>query len=93
VKEIALTMGPEGCYASGDGFEGHVPAPRVDAVDGTGAGDAFAAALIYGKLAGWSFEEAVTLANAAGALATTAVGAFEGVLSLDETREFARMTA
>ncbi len=35
VGEIALTMGPDGCYASGDGLEGHVPAPRVEAVDGT----------------------------------------------------------
>jgi len=91
VKEIALTMGPEGCYASGDGLEGHVPAPKVQAVDGTGAGDAFAAGLLYGKLAGWSFADAVSLANAAGALATTAVGASEGVLGLDETLEFARM--
>jgi sugar/nucleoside kinase (ribokinase family) len=91
VKEVALTMGPEGCYASGEGFEGHVAAPQVQAIDGTGAGDAFAAGLIYGKLAGWSFEEAVTLANAAGALATTAVGATEGVLGLDETLAFARM--
>jgi sugar/nucleoside kinase (ribokinase family) len=91
VKEVALTMGPEGCYASGDGFERHVPAPQVEAVDGTGAGDAFAAGIIFGKLAGWSFEDAVTLANAAGALATTAVGASEGVLGLDETLAFARM--
>jgi ribokinase len=64
----------------------------VQAIDGTGAGDAFAAGLIYGKLADWSFEDAVTLANAAGALATTAVGATEGVLGLDETLAFARMT-
>jgi sugar/nucleoside kinase (ribokinase family) len=91
VKELALTMGPDGCYASGDGFEGHVAARQVQAIDGTGAGDAFAAGLIYGKLSGWSFEDAVTLANAAGALATTAVGATEGVLGLDETLAFARM--
>jgi sugar/nucleoside kinase (ribokinase family) len=91
VKELALTMGPDGCYASGEGFEGHVAAPQVQAIDGTGAGDAFAAGLIYGKLAGWSFADAVTLANAAGALATTAVGATEGVLGLDETLAFARM--
>jgi sugar/nucleoside kinase (ribokinase family) len=92
VREVALTMGPDGCYASGEGFEGQVPAQEVQAVDGTGAGDAFAAALIYGELAGWSFGDAVQLANAAGALATTAVGASEGVLGLDETRAFARMS-
>jgi len=85
VAEVALTQGPAGCYAAGDGFEGLVTAPRVHAVDGTGAGDAFAAGLIYGKLVGWGLERAVRFANAAGALATTAVGAFEGVGGTAET--------
>jgi len=92
VREIALTMGADGCYASGEGFEGVVPAVRVKTVDGTGAGDAFAAGVLYAKLAGWSFEDAVGLGAAAGALATTAVGAFEGVGTLDETLRYAKMT-
>ena len=91
MKEVALTLGADGCYAAGDGFEGYAPAPQVETVDGTGAGDAFAAGLLYGKLAGWAFEDSVRFANAAGALATTAVGAFEGVRGLDETLACARM--
>ena len=62
-----------------------LPRSDVAVVDGTGAGDAFAAGLIYGKLAGWPFERRLQLANAVGALATTAVGASEGVRGLDET--------
>jgi sugar/nucleoside kinase (ribokinase family) len=93
VAEVALTLGPAGCYASGEGFEGLVPAPRVRAVDGTGAGDAFAAGLIYGKLAGWELERAVRFGNAAGALATTAVGAFEGVAGPAETLALAAQAA
>jgi sugar/nucleoside kinase (ribokinase family) len=89
VKEVAVTMGPSGCYASGEGYEGSIDAVTVDPVDGTGSGDAFAAGLVYGKLAGWSFERAARLANAAGGLATTAVGAFEGVRGLDETMALA----
>jgi sugar/nucleoside kinase (ribokinase family) len=85
VGSVALTMGPAGCYAAGDGFEGAIAAPQVRAVDGTGAGDAFAAGLLYGSLAGWGLERSARLACAAGALATTAVGAFEGVGTLDET--------
>ena len=85
VGSVALTMGPAGCHAAGDGFEGVVAAPHVRAVDGTGAGDAFAAGLLYGTLAGWGLERSARLACAAGALATTAVGAFEGVGTLDET--------
>ena len=91
--EVALKMGADGCYASGKGFEGQVEALPVEAVDGTGAGDAFVAGLLYGKLAGWDFERSVRLANAAGALATTAVGAAEGVRNLEETLAFAALEA
>ena len=84
VREVALTMGPRGCYASGEGFEGHIESPGVEAVDGTGAGDAFAAGVLYGKLGGWTLERAARLGCAAGALATTAVGATEGVRGLAE---------
>src|SRR5207302_1584733 len=31
----AVTLGPEGCYVSGESFDGHVPGVRVEAVDGT----------------------------------------------------------
>jgi sugar/nucleoside kinase (ribokinase family) len=84
VGTVALKLGAEGCYVSSDEFEGLVAAPEVAAVDGTGAGDAFAAGLLYGHLAGWPLERSAALANAAGALATTAVGAVEGVGSLEE---------
>jgi sugar/nucleoside kinase (ribokinase family) len=61
----------------------------VDAVDGTGAGDAFTAGFLYGRLASWPTERCARFANAAGALATTAVGAFEGVGDLRQTLELA----
>ncbi len=47
--------------------------------------EARAAGLVYGKLGGWPFEQAVRFASAVGALATTAVGASEGVRGLEET--------
>src|SRR6266516_6841685 len=84
-REAAVTLGSDGCYLAGDEFQGYVPAVPVVAVDGTGAGDAFAAGLLYGRLAGWPLERCARFANAAGALATTAVGAFEGVGGLAET--------
>jgi sugar/nucleoside kinase (ribokinase family) len=85
VGTVAVKLGADGCFASGDEFEGYVAAPAVVAVDGTGSGDAFAAGLLYGRLAGWPLERAAALANAAGALAATAVGAVEGVRGLEET--------
>ena len=89
VGEVALKLGSNGCYVADAEFGGHVPAFPVRAVDGTGAGDAFAAGVIYGRLVGWPLVDAARLANAAGALATTAVGATEGLLGLDETLAFA----
>jgi sugar/nucleoside kinase (ribokinase family) len=82
---VALKLGAEGCFVASEEFEGFVAAPAVDAIDGTGAGDAFAAGLLYGYLAGWPLERSAALANASGALAATAVGAVEGVRGLDET--------
>jgi sugar/nucleoside kinase (ribokinase family) len=82
---VAITLGRDGCYVSGPGFEGHVPAPDVAEVDGTGSGDAFAAGLLHGTLAGWELERSARFACAAGALATTAVGAYAGVRDEAET--------
>ena len=88
-RRVALKLGAEGCYLAEEGLAEHVPTPQVTAVDGTGAGDAFAAGLLYGLLAGWPLARAAKLANAAGALATTVVGASEGVRGLDETMHLA----
>ncbi len=82
---VVITLGREGCFVAGPGFEGRVPGYDVATVDGTGAGDAFAAGFLYGRLDGWPLERCARFANAAGALATTAVGAFEGVAPLPET--------
>jgi sugar/nucleoside kinase (ribokinase family) len=85
VGTVAVKLGAEGCFVGGESFEGLVEAPKVEAVDSTGAGDAFAAGFLYGSLAGWPLERAASFANAAGALATTAVGAVEGITGLEET--------
>ena len=84
VRTVALKLAVEGCFVSSEGFEGFVTAPEVRAVDSTGAGDAFAAGLLFGHLAGWPIERSANFANAVGALATTAVGAVEGVGDLEE---------
>ena len=84
VGTVALTMGERGAYLAGPGFTGLVEGFAVEAVDGTGSGDAFVAGLLYGLLAGWRLERAARFANAVGALAVTAVGATEGVRGLDE---------
>ena len=89
VGTVAVKMGADGCYVAGDEFEGRVRAPLVRPVDGTGAGDAFAAGLLSALLDGRPLEDAARFACAAGALATTAVGAFEGVRGAAETAALA----
>ena len=86
---VALTLGADGCFVAGDDFEGLVPGFAVAAVDSTGAGDAFAAGLLYGRLGGWPLERSARFANACGALATTAVGAVEGLIDGAQALELA----
>lgn len=86
---IIVTQGPAGALLV-DGqrrerFDGRL-APRV--VDTTGAGDAFC-----GVLAAWladkhSLDEAITAANAAGALAVGAAGARKGMPTRQALEEF-----
>jgi ribokinase len=74
-REVVLKVGRRGCIISADGKSMLVPSLSVRMVDSTGAGDAFVAAFLQARLRGWPTIEAAIAANAAGALATTVVGA------------------
>lgn len=81
---VVLTDGERGCwFASQDNLAGSfVPSYLVQAVEPTGAGDAFLAALIDRELAsGWTAPKVadIRFAAAAGALATTKQGAWDGL--------------
>ncbi len=76
VPHVVTTLGAEGArYRGPSGAVVEVPAPRVHAVDTTGAGDAFAGALAVAWAEGAVPELALRRACAAGALATTVAGA------------------
>jgi ribokinase len=73
---VAVTLGAEGALLLDDGEEvARATAPRVEAVDGTGAGDAFTACLLVSLLEGREAQEALARACAAGALAASRLGA------------------
>ncbi len=75
-KLVAVTYGAEGAALFEDGREvARAAPPAVDAVDGTAAGDAFAACLVVGLLEGRERGAALERACAAGALAATRLGA------------------
>ncbi len=73
---VALTLGPEGAVLLERGEEvARAKPPRVDAVDGTAAGDAFTACLVVSHLEGMDWDEALRRACAAGAIAASRFGA------------------
>lgn len=81
---VVVTLGTDGALLVTDAGTVHVPAPRVDAVDPTGAGDAFCGALAEGLSHRLSLEAAVERAVVTGALATTRPGAQRGLPTAEE---------
>jgi len=85
-RSVVITVGEAGAVvASGESTE-HLPAPKVDVVDTTGAGDAFVGALATKLARDASLEEAVAYAVRAGAAAVTKEGA-QGALPTPEAVE------
>jgi ribokinase len=75
-KLVALTLGKEGAVLLENEREiARASPPRVTAVDGTAAGDAFTACLVVSHLEGREWEEALRRACAAGAIAASRPGA------------------
>jgi 2-dehydro-3-deoxygluconokinase len=72
-QELVLTLGSRGSSTLLQDPASQ-PAPRVDTVDETGAGDAFIAGYVLGDLAGLRIEATLRFANVVGALATRAPG-------------------
>lgn len=73
---VCLTLGAEGAVLIEDGEEvARAEPPPVQAVDGTGAGDAFTACLVVSLLDGRPRDEALRRACIAGALAASRPGA------------------
>jgi ribokinase len=75
VAHVVITLGAEGALWIGQGEEDRVAGILVEALDTTGAGDAFNGALAAALGAGDSMCQAVRFATVAGALATTQMGA------------------
>ena len=86
-RAVVVTRGGAGVDVhTADGLV-HCPAFEVDVVDTTGAGDAFCGALAARLAADDELQQAVRWAAAAGALATTVVGAVPAQPTADRIRE------
>ncbi|RUU13839.1 ribokinase [Mesorhizobium sp. USDA-HM6] len=73
---VVITLGAEGCLTLGPGQSGSVrlPAPRVEALDTSGAGDVFCGCLAGGVSKGMSVTSSLKFALAAAAISVTRSG-------------------
>ena len=74
-KSVIVTLGAEGVFHATSSGSVHLPGRRVDAVDATGAGDAFTGALLAELARGAQPADAARFANVAAALSTLGYGA------------------
>jgi sugar/nucleoside kinase (ribokinase family) len=74
IKTAIITMASQGCMVVQDDEIVRIHAPRVKAVDGSGAGATFSSGFIYAYLKKWTLEESVRFAIAAASLKVTRSG-------------------
>ena len=74
-QNVALTLGGEGSILMHDGEAIPIEGVSVDAVDTTGAGDMYAAGVLYGITSGLTWQQAGHLASHAAARIVTQLGA------------------
>ena len=87
-KSVVITCGGEGAVLSGPGGAFRAGSFSIDFIDGTGAGDAFAAGYISGLIDGASPERCVEIGSALGASCVRRAGATTGVFTQAELDEF-----
>jgi len=83
-SRVILKMGERGAWLADRSQSTHFPAPRVEAVDTTAAGDTFNGALATALAEGKPLESAIGFANCAAALSVTRLGAQPSVPSRRE---------
>ena len=83
LRRVIVTLGSNGALLAGADGIGRIAAFPVDAVDTTGAGDAFIGSLACFLSSGCEESEAVSRANLYAALSTLAVGTQKSFLSLE----------
>lgn len=77
VQNVIITLGAQGVFLLTSTYTGLVPAPRVQALDTTAAGDVFTGALAVALAEGQDWQAAAAFACRAAALSVTRLGAQE----------------
>jgi sugar/nucleoside kinase (ribokinase family) len=74
-RAVVITDGENGCALSSEQLDCRIPAYRLNAIDTTGAGDAFLGGMIAGLHYGLKWPDVLKLANACGAACCEIMGA------------------
>lgn len=85
ISTVGIKMGARGSYVATDTEELFIPAYPAEAIDATGAGDAYAAGFLAGTVMEWELKATAELASATGAACVTAIGTTAGIQNLEET--------
>ncbi len=88
VGAVAVTLGGQGAMLVQQGICRHFPAPKVQAVDTTAAGDSFTAAMAMLLLQGYSLEQAVAFAMEVSGIVVTRRGAQTSIPAYAEIAPF-----
>lgn len=84
VQVAVVKQGPRGVLGKTAHERVEVPPTPCTVVNGLGAGDAFGGALCHGLLSGWSLEETLRTAAAAGAVVASRLECSSAMPTLDE---------
>lgn len=85
---VVIKRGPNGAIARRGGELVTVPAPAVEVVDTTGAGDVFNAGFMTGNLAGWPLSDCVRLGCLAASVSVTRHSGSLGAPTWDDLHTF-----
>lgn len=86
VPTVVTKLGTDGAILVHEGTVRRHSGYPMTALDTTGAGDAFNAGFLRGRLAGWSMDDCLQLANAVAALSTQGLGAVAAQPDLAEAQ-------
>lgn len=96
IPVIFITMGSEGSFVFTPEYSLKVPAMKVDAVDTTGAGDAFVSGILFGfneyrgdisKITKEELEKMTRFASVSGALAASTKGAMTALPTFSQVQD------
>lgn len=93
VENVLITLGGRGVYIATDEKRAIIPAYHVEAIDTTGAGDAFNGGLVAALAEGKNLWEAARFANALAAIAVQRLGTTPAMPTREEIEQFIKENA